>query len=233
MDPAEPTRAPKRNGGRSRRLRLVDDNSRTTTAAKPPPADALDRVDDLYRSEWSGLVALAWSLTGDWALAEELAQDAFADAYRRWDEVDRLDRPGAWVRRAVINRSANTRRDRSADRRKSDRLRATAQTEPGADRTDPTGDQATDQVGDPVFWAAVRSLPEQQAACISLHYLEDRPVNEIAQIVGCRPAPTGSPTPHSALTWPGPTTPLRTPTSHLRRSNSSGRSATTSALECS
>ena len=49
--------------------------------------------DALYQREWAGLVALGWSLTGSWAVAEELAQDAFADAYRRWDEVGELDRP--------------------------------------------------------------------------------------------------------------------------------------------
>ena len=69
--------------------------------------------DDLYRDEWAGLVGLAWSLTGSWALAEELAQDAFVDAFRRWGEVGGLDRPGAWVRRAVINRSASAARHAS------------------------------------------------------------------------------------------------------------------------
>ena len=33
------------------------------------------------------------------------------------------------------------------------------------------------------FWAAVRALPERQAQCVALHYLEDRPVAEIATIL--------------------------------------------------
>ena len=73
--------------------------------------------DACYRREWSGLVALGWSLTGSWAAAEELAQDAFADAYRRWDHVGGLDRPGAWLRRAVVNRSASHHRHRSVEDR--------------------------------------------------------------------------------------------------------------------
>jgi RNA polymerase sigma-70 factor (ECF subfamily) len=38
------------------------------------------------------------------------------------------------------------------------------------------------------FWDAVRALPARQAQAIALHYLEDRPVAEIAEILGCAPA---------------------------------------------
>jgi len=164
--------------------------SRRQLRSVAPPEDPTvhERFDDLYREEWSGIVALGCSLTGSWASAEELAQDAFADAYRRWDEIGRLDKPGAWVRRAVINRSASYHRSRSAEQRGLDRWSAESVTSadgPGADRT---GDGAVDTVGDPVFWAAVRSLPERQVACVALHYLEDRSVAEIADVLDCRPA---------------------------------------------
>ena len=35
------------------------------------------------------------------------------------------------------------------------------------------------------FWALVRQLPPRQAAAVALHYLEDRPVTEVAAILGC------------------------------------------------
>lgn len=150
-------------------------------------SDRASGFDDLFRREWSGLVALGWSLTGSWAAAEELVQDAFSDAYRRWDEVAQLDRPGAWVRRAVVNRAGSVHRHRAAEARGLARWSARS---PEADPvgSDRTGEAAVDEVGDPAFWAAVRALPAQQAACVALHYLEDRPVAEIATIVGCRPA---------------------------------------------
>lgn len=159
----------------------------------PPPdsSDApglgapADGFDDLYQREWSKIVALGWSLTGSWSVAEELAQDAFLDAYRRWDRVRKLDRPGAWVRRAVINRAASHGRHRSIEQR--DRhLVATPGSE--ASDADRTGERATDRVGDPAFWAAVRSLPERQLAAVALHYLEDQSVADIAGVLGCRPA---------------------------------------------
>ena len=34
------------------------------------------------------------------------------------------------------------------------------------------------------FWRAVRSLPRRQAQVITLHYMEDQPVAEIAEILG-------------------------------------------------
>ncbi len=165
------------------------------TEARPgePPievvaGDGTATFESFYRDEWSGIVALAWSLTGSWAVAEELSQDAFGDAYRRWPELRRFDRPGAWVRRAVINRSTDHRRRRSVERRGLARAGSLAvvSARTGAP-IDPTGDAAADQVGDPSFWAALRSLPERQAACLALHYVEDRTVAEIAEVLGCRP----------------------------------------------
>lgn len=144
--------------------------------------------DDLYREEWSALVALGWSLTGSWAAAEELVQDAFTDALRRWEEVARLDKPGAWVRRAVINRAASLGRHRGVERRGVAALGARRVAEGDGPGDDRTGDDGVARVQDPAFWAALRSLPLRQRACIALHYLEDRPVAEIAEAVGCSAA---------------------------------------------
>jgi len=38
---------------------------------------------------------------------------------------------------------------------------------------------------DAAFWKTVRSLPKRQAQTLALHYLEDRAVAEIAEILGC------------------------------------------------
>lgn len=144
--------------------------------------------DECYQSEWSGLLALAWTLTGSWSTAEELTQDAFADAYRRWSEVGALDRPGAWVRRAVVNRAASHHRHRGVEQRGLTRWSARAATGHDGAGADRTGESVVGAVGDPEFWAAVRSLPERQAACVALHYLEDRSVAEIAEVLGLNAA---------------------------------------------
>ena len=44
-------------------------------------------------------------LTGDWDLAEECAQDAFARALERWPRDGVPDRPGAWLTTTARNRA--------------------------------------------------------------------------------------------------------------------------------
>src|SRR3954452_19940014 len=60
-----------------------------------------------YASEYAAVVRLAFGLTGRLGLAEELAQDAFLAAYRKWDTLALYESPAAWVRRAVMNRSVS------------------------------------------------------------------------------------------------------------------------------
>ena len=133
--------------------------------------------DRLYQAEYRPLMALGWTLTGSREAAEELVQEAFLDAYRRWEVVGALQRPGAWVRRAVLNRSVDVHRRRRTAEAGLRRLHA--------ERTVPTAE--ADCI-DETFWAAVRSLPERQAQCVALHYLEDRSIDEIADILDCAPA---------------------------------------------
>ncbi len=155
--------------------------------AVPDPApDATTTFDELYRREWPGITAFGWSLTGSWAIAEELAQDAFHDAYRRWTHVGALERPGAWVRRAVANRAVSYRRRAGVERRGLARLVSRTRVE--ADRHDGNDTAHEAGVADPAFWAAVRSLPVRQAQCVALHYLDDRPVAEIAEILEMKAA---------------------------------------------
>ncbi len=161
-----------------------------TTAADATDAAASVAVpaafEDLYRSDWRPVVALGWSLTGDRSVAEELAQEAFLAAYRRWDAVGRMDQPGAWVRRAVANRSVDHHRRARVAAVGADRL-ASAERVRQQQGSGSAGGSA-DGLGDEVFWAAVRALPERQAQCVALHYLEDRAVDDIAAVLDCRPA---------------------------------------------
>src|SRR5262245_52965397 len=66
--------------------------------------------DGVYRAEYRAVVRLAAVLTGRWAVAEELAQEAFLALYTRWDQVQVYERPDLWVRRVVVNRAVSVRR---------------------------------------------------------------------------------------------------------------------------
>ena len=50
-----------------------------------------------YRAEWGRIVASLIRLGGDWDLAEECAQDAFARALQRWPQDGVPRTPGAWL----------------------------------------------------------------------------------------------------------------------------------------
>ncbi|SMD25266.1 RNA polymerase sigma factor [Kibdelosporangium aridum] len=62
-------------------------------------------VDAAYRHEWGQVVATLIGLTGDWDLAEDCAQDAFAAALTTWARDGVPDRPGAWLTTTARHRA--------------------------------------------------------------------------------------------------------------------------------
>jgi RNA polymerase sigma-70 factor (ECF subfamily) len=67
--------------------------------------DVKAAVDAAFRDEWGRVVATLIRTTGDWDLAEECAQDAFAMALQRWPRDGIPGRPGAWLTTAARNRA--------------------------------------------------------------------------------------------------------------------------------
>jgi RNA polymerase sigma-70 factor, ECF subfamily len=61
--------------------------------------------EEIYRQEWGQVVATLIRVTGDWELAEECAQEAFAAALERWPNDGVPDRPGAWLTTTARNRA--------------------------------------------------------------------------------------------------------------------------------
>ena len=75
--------------------------------------EALGRV---FREEWGRVVATLIGLLGDFDLAEEAAQEAFAIAADRWARDGVPDNPRAWLLRTARNRATDRiRRQRSLD----------------------------------------------------------------------------------------------------------------------
>jgi RNA polymerase sigma-70 factor (ECF subfamily) len=61
--------------------------------------------EQIYRQEWGQVVATLIRLTGDWELAEECAQEAFAAAVERWPQDGVPDKPGAWLTTTARNKA--------------------------------------------------------------------------------------------------------------------------------
>ncbi len=129
-----------------------------------------EEFDAFYRRDFSSVVGLAYALSGHRWVAEELAQEAFLAAHRRWKEVGGYEQPGAWVRRVVSNLATSLVRRRLAEARALVKLAARR----------PEGVPPLDS-NDAGFWRAVRALPKRQSQVIALHYLEDLSVAEIAE----------------------------------------------------
>ena len=64
-------------------------------------------VADAFPREWGRVVAILIRMTGDWDLAEECAQDAFAQALQRWPRDGVPRRPGAWLTTTARNRAVD------------------------------------------------------------------------------------------------------------------------------
>src|SRR6476659_4804396 len=71
--------------------------------------------DAFFTLEFPKMVVLATALTGDPALAEELAQEALLRTYRHWEKVSGYERPGAWTRRVTMNLASSARTRRRAE----------------------------------------------------------------------------------------------------------------------
>jgi RNA polymerase sigma-70 factor (ECF subfamily) len=73
----------------------------------PGPAgqDTGAAVAEAFRQEWGRVVAAMIGMTGDWDLAEECAQDAFAQALKTWPRDGVPRRPGAWLTTVARHRA--------------------------------------------------------------------------------------------------------------------------------
>jgi RNA polymerase sigma-70 factor (sigma-E family) len=122
-----------------------------------------------FRAEYPEVVRTAYLLTQDRGTAEDVAQDAFAQLYAHWKKVSNYDRPDAWVRRVAIRMCGKHLRKRGRE------LSALEQRE-----------EAAEQHGSDLDLArAVRTLPGSQRAAVVLFYFEDRPITEVAEMLGC------------------------------------------------
>jgi RNA polymerase sigma-70 factor (ECF subfamily) len=71
-------------------------------------------VEETFRDEWGRVLATLIGFLGDFDLAEEAAQEAFAIAAERWPRDGLPDNPGAWLTTTARNRAIDRlRRDRA------------------------------------------------------------------------------------------------------------------------
>jgi RNA polymerase sigma-70 factor (ECF subfamily) len=67
--------------------------------------DSDDAVEAVYRSDWGRIVAALIRMVGDFELAEEVAQEAFAAAVDRWRVSGVPEFPRAWIIKTAQNKA--------------------------------------------------------------------------------------------------------------------------------
>jgi RNA polymerase sigma-70 factor (sigma-E family) len=141
-------------------------------------AEGDDRLAELYTRFAPRAIQLAYLMTGDRPLAEDLVQDAFIQFAGRLHSLRDLGAFEAYLRRTIVNLSKNHFRRRALERSDLERRASERQIE-HADR---------DVAEFEAMRAALLQLPVRQRAAIVLRYYEDLPESQIAELLRCRPA---------------------------------------------
>ena len=133
---------------------------------------SLQSLEEAYREHRVALLRLAYLVGASRELAEDVVQAAFVSAQPRWDQVDDAL---AYLKRAVVNQVKDDQRRRF--RRRNHRA------------AQPVGPLYTLPPDIDETWSVISALPWPQRAVVVLHYYEDLPLTEVADILD-RPAAT-------------------------------------------
>ncbi len=133
--------------------------------------------------EHAQLVRALGAACGDRDRASEAVQDAFVHASRHWDKVREYDDPAAWVRRVAVNRLADQRRSDRRRRTGTDAESAMASgSAPWAvSEIDPGHEDLAAAVLD--LRTGLAQLPAQQRLALTLHYIADLSVDQVATVL--------------------------------------------------
>ncbi len=143
-----------------------------------PVVRAIEPFEAFYAREFRSVVGLAYALSGSRSGAEDLAQEAFIAAHKKWDKIGAYDKPEAWVRRVVSNLSVSRLRRKASEMKAMTRLAGQRDDRTVLDELPAEAEH---------FWREVRRLPTRQAQAVALHYLEDMSVADIADVLECSP----------------------------------------------
>jgi|tagenome__1003787_1003787.scaffolds.fasta_scaffold18718232_1 RNA polymerase sigma factor (sigma-70 family) len=131
-----------------------------------------DGFEEFAAMETTRLLGLARVLCGNDHDAWDLTQDALARVSARWHRLDHHDNMAAYARKTLSNLHKNLRR----------RHREVLVAHP----VDPAAPEEQGPLDlDAWLDTAMRALTHRQRVAVALTYLEDRPISEVAEILGC------------------------------------------------
>jgi RNA polymerase sigma-70 factor (sigma-E family) len=148
----------------------------------PPVAQERGRLEELYARHAPDAVRLAYLLTGDAPLAQDLVQEAFVRLGGRLVHLRRPEAFGAYLRQTVVNLSRMHFRRRRVERAAMEREAGLAREGPGE----------PDVAGRDAVRRALLQLPERQRAAVVLRFYEDLSDRQAADVLRCRPGTVAS-----------------------------------------
>jgi len=131
---------------------------------------------ELYVRQVPSAIGLAYIITGDRHMAEDLAQEAFIRLVGRFGHLRAPEAFDAYLRKTVVNLCLSHLRRRRVESAYLERERHEA----GRGATVMT-DVATREE----LWSALHRLPGRQRAAVVLRYYEDLPERQVAEILRC------------------------------------------------
>ena len=121
--------------------------------------------------------SIALRVTGEYGVAEEVAQDVFLELYRGADHLESADHVKFWLRRVTVNKATDSLR------RKSRRPEAVAEewveeqfVSDGAGRLDPGIEARLEEL--------LKTLPEAMRVAVVLRHQEEMLPDDIASLLG-------------------------------------------------
>ena len=135
--------------------------------------EADESVESLFHAHYPRIVYTAFSLVGDWDLAEQLAQEAYLRLWRRWRWISDPQAAPMYLQRTVVNLSRETVRRKVIERRA---LRIK-----GADQAAPPDPDPAAVVE---LRRAVAGLPARKRECVVLRFLLGLSEAETAELLG-------------------------------------------------
>lgn len=147
----------------------------------PGAEDVEGAVSTAFREEWGQVVATLIRVTGDWDLAEECAQDAFAQALDRWRRDGIPRRPGAWLTTTARHRALDVLRREAVGAEKLREVAVLARHEgPYDPEHEEDGGVADDRLR-LIFTCCHPALPIEARVALTLRTLAGLTTSEIAR----------------------------------------------------
>lgn len=132
------------------------------------------RLGELYEAHAPDAARLAYLLTGDRALAEDLVHEAFVRLFGRFRDLRHPEAFRAYLRTTVVNLARSHFRRRRVERGYLER-----------EGRDVGPAPAPDPGGREEMWAALQRLRPRQRAAVVLRYYEDLSEAQAAEVLGC------------------------------------------------